>query len=95
MSEQLDLSSPEQASPGTVTWRLIELNFNWEQATIIASFRGDNDEYTSINWGGVDATALMIALNKADLSVKSLHRRVIERAIADGKMVGTISGTPD
>lgn len=95
MAEQLDLSSPEQAAPGTVTWKPILLHLNWRQATIKAGFEGDNGEYTSIGWEGTDATTLMIALNKADLSVKSLHKRIMEKAVSDGKLSGTISGTPD
>ncbi len=95
MAERLDLASPEQAAPGTVIWKPILLHLNWEQATIKAGFRGDNGEYTSVGWDGVDATTLMVGLNKADLTVKSLHKRIMEKAIADGKLSGTISGTPD
>ncbi len=95
MAEQLDLASPEQDTPGTVTWKPILLHLDWEQATIKAGFRGDNGEYTSIDYNGTEATNLMVALNKADLTVKSLHRRVMEKAITDGKLSGTISGTPD
>ncbi len=95
MAEQLDLASPEQDAPGTVTWKPILLHLDWERATIKAGFRGDNGEYTSIGYEGAAATTLMISLNKADLSVKSLQRRVMEKAVADGKLSGTISGTPD
>lgn len=95
MAEQLDLTSPEQDTPGTVTWRPFLLHLNWEAATIKAAFRGDNGEYTSIGYEGTDATTLMVALNKADLSVKSLQRRIMERVVSDGKLSGTISGTPD
>ena len=95
MAEQLDLATAEQAAPGTVTWKPILLHLNSEQATIKAGFRGDNGEYTSIGYEGTDATTLMVALNKADLSVKSLQRRIMERAVSDGKLSGTISGTPD
>lgn len=38
--------------------------------------------------------AMVQALNTANLSVKSLNRRLMERMIADGKIAGTISGTP-
>ena len=95
MAEQLDLASPEQDAPGTVTWKPILLHLDWERATIKAGFRGDNDEYRSVGWDGTVATTLMIALNKADLSTKSLHKRIMEKAVADGKLAGTISGTPD
>lgn len=95
MAERLDLASPEKSAPGTITWKPILLHLNWEQATIKAGFRGDNGEYTSIGYEGTEATNLMIVLNKANLSVKSLHRRIMEKAVADGKLNGTISGTPD
>lgn len=95
MTEQLDLGSPAQSAPGTVTWRPILLHLNWEQETIKAGFRGDNGEYTSVGWDGTDATTLMVALNKANLSTKSLHKRIMEKAVADGKLSGTISGVPD
>ena len=95
MAEQLDLGAPAQSAPGTVTWKPILLHLNWEQAAIKAGFRGDNGEYTSVGWDGADATTLMIALNKANLSTKSLHKRIMEKAVADGKLNGTISGVPD
>jgi len=95
MAEQLDLASPEKSAPGTVTWKPFLLHLNNEAATIKAAFRGDNGEYTSIEYEGSMATTLMKALNKADLSVKSLQRRIMERAVSDGKLNGTISGTPD
>ena len=38
--------------------------------------------------------ALLTGLNKADLSAKSLERRIYERLIADGVITGTIAGVP-
>ena len=95
MAEQLDLASPAQSAPGTVIWKPILVHLNWEQKTIKIGFRGDNGEYTSIGYEDTEAINLMIALNKADLSTKSLHRRIMEKVVADGKLSGTISGTPD
>lgn len=95
MAEQLDLASPAQAAPGTVTWTPVVLNLNWLRALIKVSFVGDNGELTSIHYEGAAAIALMTSLNKADLSVKSLHRRIMETVIADGMLSGTISGAPD
>lgn len=46
-------------------------------------------------YSGGEAITLMRALNKMDLSVKSLHRRILEKLIADGKLVGVVSGAPD
>jgi hypothetical protein len=41
------------------------------------------------------ALNLMIALNKANLTVKSLQRRVLEQLAADGLLAGSVTGTPD
>jgi len=41
------------------------------------------------------ATVLMRALNKADLSTNSLQKRIMERLVTDGVLTGTISGVPD
>ena len=95
MAEQLNLAAPAQAAPGTVTWKPFLLHLEWEQETIKVAFRGDNGEYTSVGYVGAAAATLLAALNTADLSVKSLHRRIMERVLADGKFDGTISGTPD
>jgi hypothetical protein len=56
-------------------------------------------------YGGIDpstppaektkALNLMIALNKANLTVKSLQRRVLEQLAADGLLAGSVTGTPD
>ncbi len=95
MAEQLDLATAEQTAPGTVTWTPFLLHLNWEAATLKVAFRGDNGEYISVGYEEAEATSLMQSLNKADLSVKSLHRRIMEKVVTDGKLTGTISGTPD
>jgi len=46
--------------------------------------------------GGLTTATLLAALNTANLSTKSLQKRVLERLIADGKLPpGAVSGTPD
>jgi len=89
----------------TDTYRLIGLVLDWERAFIGIRLRGENGEIKSFTYGGdapgvtpedkSTALALMVALNKANLTIKSLHRRVLERLIADGKLSGSISGSPD
>ena len=44
---------------------------------------------------GQEAADLMVMLNKANLSVKSLHKRILEKLVADGRITGAISGVPD
>ena len=70
-------------------------HFDWEKETLKVGFRGDNGEYMSIGFEGPGTKGFMISLNKTNNAVKSLHRRVMEKVVTDGKLIGTISGTPD
>ncbi len=95
MAEQLDLASPERSTSGTMTWKPFLLHLNVEEITIKAAFRGSNGEYMSVGYkGGVAAPMLRAALNPA-ASPKSAWRLIMEEAISDGKLRGTISGAPD
>lgn len=97
MAEQVDLTVADQAKPGTFVYRIHYLMLDWQAKTITLALLGDNDVSKSCQWTGATATTMMRALNKVDLSVKSLMRRAYERAIADGLLPAnaTISGVPD
>ena len=95
MVESVTLTAPARVSPGTPSWEPILLHLNWEDATVKIGFRGQNGEFESFSYEDAEATTLLRALNKADLTVTSLHKRVMEKVIADGKLAGTISGAPD
>lgn len=95
--EQCNLSTPEvYPPPGAATnfWRVDDLRFVWSSAIIKIGLLGANGERRTETYTGAIATTLMSALNTTNLSVKSLHRRILERLLADGKLTGTISGTP-
>lgn len=94
MAEIITLASPI-TMPSITDYRVVQLTFDWTNPAIGIGLRGSNGESAQFQYTGAQATALMIALNKANLSVKSLHRRVIEQLIADGKLAGTVSGSPD
>lgn len=54
-----------------------------------------NDTSPGLGPTGTTTADLITALNKANLSVKSLERRILERLQTDGRIgTGTISGTP-
>ena len=93
--EQLTLTKPI-TTPSTTGYTVERLTLNWPDATILLQFRGSNGEAASCAWSDATATTLMRQLNKLDLSVKSLQRRLLERAMADGCLgAGTVVGTPD
>lgn len=97
--EQIDLTVPDQVKIGTTTYKLTELNFDWGRSRIVIVLVGANGERKEVVYAdgeeSTDTRDLMRVLNKANLSIKSLHRRVMERLIADGHIVGNISGVPD
>ena len=88
--EQLDIT-PVQP-PALTTYTIDSLHLNWGQSAIDITLKDNLGATLTFSYG--NAAALMLALNTANLSIKSLYRRVLERLIADGKIAGTISGTP-
>ncbi len=94
--EQVDLDAPDQVQAGTSTYSVAQLTLDWEHGRIAIRLVGGNGERREVVFGDADnARAMMQALNKMDLSTKSLHRRIMEKLIADGHLVGSISGVPD
>lgn len=97
MAERIDLQTPYVPDPRQATsftiWRL---DLNWRDA-IVGIYLRDNQSgvVRTFSYSGQEATNMMVSLNKMNLSVKSLHRRVIEKLINDELLDGTIEGTPD
>jgi len=91
-AEQLDLTTPITNS----AYRVIGLNLDWEGATIAIFLRcvATSQPLTFI-YTGATATNLMVTLNKANLSTNSLHKRILQYLVTDGKLTGTVSGSPD
>ena len=105
MAEVLDLNTPI-TKPSTTTWRVVGLNLSYEpnHSTVGVHLLGSDGLRRSYGYTDYDenqvftgtATALLSALNTANLSVKSLQKRVLERIAADFPVnAGTVSGTPD
>ena len=92
--EQLDLDTPI-AGPSISTYKIIEIRMNWPNGEIDCTLADELGKTISCQYRGPEATSLMLTLNTANLSTKSLHKRTIEKLQADGKLPsGTISGTP-
>lgn len=96
--EQVDLTTPEiypPPGPATNYWRVDDLRLIWSAKLIKIELLGQNGERKKFAYDeAAGAVTLMTFLNTANLSIKSLHRRIMERLISDGKLSGTISGTP-
>lgn len=92
--EKLDLTIPIVTSNVT-SYKVIRLYLDFPAAYLRIDLMNSNNKELSFEYTGLTATTFMIALNKINLSIKSLQRRILERLITDGFLVGTISGLPD
>lgn len=98
--EQIDLTVPVPSSGGTGFWRVEDLDLRYRPADtskskIRVGLIGDNNTRLVLGYVGTTAHTLIAQLNVANLSTTSLHKRVLNRLIADGKLAGTVSGSPD
>lgn len=104
MAELFTLTTAE-VTPAITTdnYRVIYLALHWERAEIVIHLRGDHAELKEFRYGGPSASQadktkalnMMIALNKANLSTNSLHKRILNQLVTDGLLAGSVTGTPD
>ena len=96
MAEQIDLINPE-IRPAVTTdfYRVVYLSLDFETSFISIRLRGENNEAKSFYYENAEARNLMIILNKSNLTIQSLQRRILLKLIADGKITGSVSGAPD
>ena len=96
MAETLTLTTPEVVPAITTTdYRVVFELKDIEQRLFVVHVRGTNGERKEFRYEGSDALDIMRVLNKANLSVKSEQRRILERLTADGKLAGAVTGSPD
>lgn len=95
--ETIQLATPiTPVSPTTSTYRVRSLMLDWDGARIVVVLSDNNGVQSSRQYEGAEATALMVALNKANLTTNSLHKRVLNQLASDGKLpAGSVTGTPD
>jgi hypothetical protein len=92
--ERITLTTPKPLPPQVVGYTVSSLHLNWEPTPqIVIRLKGEDGTYTDQVYEGATATTLMIALNKANLSTRSLTQRIFDRLIADGRIVGTVAGS--
>lgn len=92
--EEITLTSPEvQPEIRTTKYRVSSLLLDWDNMRITVALTGNNGERRAVDYG--DAEVLLRALNTANLSTNSLHRRLMVRLLADGHLAGAIGGAPD
>jgi hypothetical protein len=90
--ERVDLTTPE-TKPSNTSYRPVRVVLDADLPAIEIWLKGDNGEVASCHYTGPTAQALLVALNKADLSTRSLNQRILDRVVADGCLVGTVAGS--
>jgi hypothetical protein len=90
--ELLTLTVPSSVT----TFRVDALELHWTRAYIRVLLSNSLGDRVKAEYLGSDAMTLMTALNKANLSTISLHKRILERLVSDGKLpAGSVLGSPD
>ena len=93
--EQVDLTTPE-TRPSINSYRVARLVLDRLQATVeVTIVAVQTGELKMFEFRGDEATQMMSALNTANLSTNSLQRRILNKLVNDGLLVGTITGTPE
>jgi hypothetical protein len=100
--EELVLTDPVVV-PEKVTakYRVISLTMSLEgnpgaePGQILIMLRNEHNEPSNYSYSGAEATAMIKQLNTANLTTKSMHKRILEKLSNDGKLPGTVTGTPD
>lgn len=105
MAEEYTLTTPETKPAVTNNAYKVQMaHFDWAGGECLFRLKGQNEELIITGYGGQMATQaerdeaikMMKSLNTANLSTKSMHKRILEKLSADGKIPpGTTTGTPD
>ena len=94
MPQQLDFTTAPVTTRTNVTIQFLHLDLR-AGGTIVVGLLGSDGVGFHVTYTGPTAITLMTALTSANLSVKSLHQRVLEKLALDGFLpAGTVSGTP-
>lgn len=98
MAERIILSAPIVTQHTLDVWRLAEVLLRREPSpTIVIRLVGPNGEQQAISYDGSTAQTMLVALNKANLSTRSLTARIFDRLVSDYPQLftGTVDATPD
>ena len=95
MSEQINLTTPDQSSVGTPSYYIAHLDLDWDGACVIISLNSTSGLRKTMTFTGTDAITYMKAANKRDFTTTSMQKWTLNQLISKGWLSGTLSGTPD
>jgi hypothetical protein len=62
---------------------------------VTINLRNEHGEPSTYSYYGKTASDMIKFLNTANLTTKSMHKRVLEQLSKDGLLPGTVTGAPD
>ena len=93
MAEQLDLTTP--VTPPSVTdYRVNVKYFDTRKQIARFGLLDNTGKRIFFLYTGPVAAQIINVLNKANFTNKSMDKFILERLVADGKLSGTVSGSP-
>ena len=93
--EQINLTVPyDPDSRTTPYFRVKRVLFFEERKQLIIALEGDNGIERLIGYNGDDALDFHRQINRPN-AARSRDRVILMRLIADGKLAGSVSGSPD
>jgi hypothetical protein len=94
LSEIYTLTTP-LTKPSVLTFVIVFLSLDWGNSRIVVRIQWSDNTGEEFTYEGAEAVSLMTGLNSANLTTKSLYKRVGERLRDDGKVPpGSVTGTP-
>jgi len=102
--EEHALTTPITSQTTTAKYHVVVLVLDLEATAgpqtapgaIRITLRDNNGAKTFYGYDGTEATTLIRFLNTANLTTKSMHKRILERLEGDGKLPpGDVIGAPD
>ena len=106
--EELELTDPvTEPAKTTSTFHVVSLTLNHEAPAVIPEpgqettamvnigLKDNLGKPWSYQYTGQVALDYIKFINTANFTVKSLHKRILERLSTDGVLPGTVTGTPD
>ena len=81
-------------SGAPLTYEVKELYLNWDGKLVRTVLLRSDGARQAFEFTGSIAVGLMTTLNTANLSVISLHKRILTYLLNNGYLAGTVSGIP-
>lgn len=89
--ERINLAAPDQARAGTLSYRVVRIDKQIEIGQVGVELRGANGERREEVINDMSFMRQLLAPTRP----KSELRMVMEYLIDSGRLIGTVSGTPD